>query len=1144
MNKLAIQKFAVEARRDLLRQVKQQAYNYEIDEDGYGDENAKSVRGIVLTDEKVSQRKALINKIKKIGYEKVMDTVAYTWFNRFIALRYMEVNDFLPSRIRVLSNDNGEFKPDILTRALEVDFAGINKDLVIELKSDPTKEEDLYRYLFLAQCNALNNELPYMFEKIGSYTELLLPLKILNDESVIARLVNDIDEMDFTEAVEIVGWLFQYYNTERKNEVINIYKGTIKKDDIPSATQLFTTNWVVKYMVDNSLGRYWIERNPQSNLKNKLDFFVMPKNDEIQYIDEEIKPEDLTFFDPCMGSGHILVYAFEVLIEIYKECGYSERESAKLIVEKNLYGIDIDDRAYELAYFAVMMKARSYDRRFLTRNIEPNVVAIQETNNLDETGYLDLDINIDEYTKNCVLDMLTLFKYAKEVGSLVTVENIDFKCIENFINSIESMSSNNLFLMGWYKKYQLIIKSLIKQSEILCNKYNIVCTNPPYLNKMEGELKSFVTKNYKDYSNDLFSVFIYKNFQYCKENGYSAFMTPFVWMFIKSYEKLRDYILENKSITTLVQMEYSAFEEATVPICSFVLKKSRETTKGLYFRLEEFKGGMEVQKVKVLEGIKNKDCGYFYESSQGNFSKIPGSPIAYWVSEKMFYVFDNSKKLGEIALPKQGLATADNNRFLRMWNEVNNNNICYNAKNVENSVESKKKWFPYNKGGKFRKWYGNNDFIINWENDGEAIRDFKNSVTRNTRFYFDQCISWSLISSSSTAFRYKPHGFIFDVAGMSCFTEPKMIKYLLGLNNTKLVNEILKILAPTINYQVGDIANIPVIYSKENEADINNIVDENMSISKTDWDSFETSWDFKSHPLLKGETIAQGYKNWEKECTNRFNQLKANEEELNKIFIEIYGLQDELTPEVADKDVTVSLADLQRDIKSFISYGVGCIFGRYSLDVEGLAFAGGDFDLNMYYRFKPDKDNVVPICDDEYFNDDIVNRFVDFVKIIYSEDTLEENLDFIADALNKKGDNPRQVIRNYFLNDFYKDHLKTYQKRPIYWLFDSGKKNGFKGLIYIHRYKKDLMARVRIDYVHEQQERYISQLKIIEDELLSASQREKSRLNKLEKKFKDQVIEVKAYEENIKHLADLQIIIDLDDGVVNNYNLFSDILAK
>ena len=1175
MNKTAIKNFAVWARNKLISEITYKASLVGISEKGISAPLPTSTDNIQFFDigtgkpteirnEEVKQRASLVARIKvkektsdyKTAFQFVMEEVAYTWFNRLVAIRFMEVNEYLPSKIRVLSSEmSGKAEPDMVTTPFDTDmeFSAYETDRIMQLK-DENKLDELFRMLFIKQCNKLNEVLPELFEKTNDYTEYLLNISFTDKDGIVSHLVNDIEEKNFTEAVEIIGWLYQYYNEERKNQVINIYKGTVKKDDIPAATQLFTTDWVVRYMVDNSLGRYWIERNPNSTLAEKLDFFVTPKNGEIKHIDEKVTPEELSFFDPCMGSGHILVYAFDVLMEIYREVGYTDRDAAQAIIENNIYGLDIDDRAYQLAYFAVMMKARSYDRRFLTREIAPHVTAVQESNGLSRISSASGQIKIDDIVKLNTNHLLDVFENAKELGSLVTVKNIDFESIKQFMSEFEETGADNLFDFNWYQSVFSKMKYFIKQGEILSKKYAVVCTNPPYMNKLEGHLKKFVTDEYKDYSGDLFSVFMYKNFDYCIQGGYSAFMTPFVWMFIKTYEKLREYIISNKSITSLIQMEYSAFEEATVPICSFILKNGKETQKGLYFKLSDFKGGMEVQKQKVLEALDNKECGYFYETTAENFTKIPGSPIAYWVSENFIKAFEKGRKLGDIADSKQGLATADNNRFLREWFEVDNRKIKLDATNRENAEKSQKKWFPYNKGGEFRKWYGNNDFIVNWENDGLEIRNFFDdkgklrSRPQNTDFYFRESASWSLISSSVAAFRYKPYGHIFDVAGMSFFSNDNL-KYLLALCNTPFAMEVLKIIAPTINYQCGDIACIPIIISDKHKPHIDELVEQNISLSKTDWDSFETSWDFVKHPLVQGvfklslenslaeKYIEASYMNWEKECNERFNTLKANEEELNRIFIDIYGLQDELTPEVEDKDVTVRKADLTRDIKSFVSYAVGCMFGRYSLDTDGLAYAGGDWEDSKYKTFIPDADNCIPITDEEYFGDDIVGLFVAFVKKVYGEDTLEENLDFIAKALGNKGNTARKVIRNYFVKDFYKDHVKTYQKRPIYWLYDSGKADGFKALIYMHRYTADTTGLVRVDYLHKMQRTYMSEIDRMQDEIENGkTSADISKAEKRKEKLIKQLKETKDYDEKIAHLALSRIAIDLDDGVKVNYD--------
>lgn len=680
---------------------------------------------------------------------------------------------------------------------------------------------------------------------------------------------------------------------------------------------------------------------------------------------------------------------------------------------------------------------------------------------------------------------------------------------------------------------------LAKQAKIMSNKYAVVCTNPPYMNKLEGQLKKFVVDNYKAYSGDLFSVFIYRIFDYCKVDGYSAFMTPFVWLFIKTYEALRTYIIDTKAITTLVQMEYSAFEEATVPICSFVLKNGKATEKALCFRLSDFKGGMEVQKQKVLEALDNKKCGYFYQVEQSDFLKIPGSPIAYWISEKLLSIFEMAKSLSFYGEPKVGLQTGDTNYFLRYWYEVSNNKI-YLAKAKKELC----KWVPICKGGEYRRWYGNNEYVVNWENDGFEIKNFKDkngklkSRPQNVDFYFRKGITWNLISSANFAIRCYPAGMIFDVSSNAFFCSDDLYLYIAAVLNSKIMYILSKILNPTINFSAGVIANLPILIDKKTISKINIIVDDNIANEKKDWDFFENSWDFRKHPLLCYETdkVSVAFEIWTKECDERFNLLKANEEELNRIFIDIYGLQDELTPEVEDKDVTVRKADLQRDIKSLISYAVGCMFGRYSLDNDGLAYAGGEWDNSKYDTFIPDEDNCIPITDEEYFEDDIVGLFCAWLKKVYGEDTLEENLDFIANALGNKGKTSREVIRNYFLTDFIKDHIKTYQKRPIYWLFDSGKQNGFKALVYMHRWNADTIGNVRVEYLHRIQrvyEKEITRMQEIIDN--SHDNKEISNATKRKEKIQKQIKETKDYDAKIAHLALSRIDIDLDDGVKVNY---------
>jgi len=1165
MNKNAIKSFANYAHDQLVDQIKLKAFDYGFTESCTPELNVDSINGRLLSIEEKNQLNALIKEVKYHGLDYVIEEVAYTWFNRFIALRFMEVNNRLPQRIRVFTNENNEFKPEIKTEALHLDIPGLDQKVVFDL-IEQNDDEKLYKYLLLTVCNDMTTYLPDMFTSIKNqdYKILLFPDCLLKEDSVLAKMVSDIPEEDWkdetenadepTNAVTIIGWMYQYYISKRHNEVINLTKGQVSKNDIPAATELFTTDWVVRYMVDNSLGRYWIERNPNSELRSKLKFLATGKDGNLPIVENDpIQPEELTFFDPCMGSGHILAYVFEVLMEIYRECGWSDRDAAISIVENNLYGLDIDERAYQLSYFSIMMQGCKYNRRFLKANVSNHLSNVVETNELESLSYEGMIET--EASKEMSDYLLQAFKDALELGSLIQVEQKDYDSYKQFIDEVHSTAEFSIYSLDWMENTYYQINKLIKQAEILSKKYCVTTTNPPYLNKMSGELKKYVVKNYKDYSSDLFAVFVKRNFDFTKENGYLGFMTPFVWMFIKSYEKLREYIINNKSIATLVQMEYSAYEEATVPICSFVLKNEHSNALGYYFRLSDFKGGMEVQKQKVLEAITNKECGYFYETSSSNFTKIPGSPIAYWVSDLFLDSYKN-KKLEDIkCYARNGITTGENDLFIRLWFEVVNIN---------------NKWYPLNKGGAYRKWYGNLFYIIDWENDGYRIKHLvdKNGKMRATLrsidYKFEEAITMTRIGSGLTSFRFLPEGFITEGASNNIYFKDSSYDYfaLLGFLNSKTCEFILKMTNPTINIMPENLKSLPIVVPK-NISNVKSLVISNINIAKIDWNYFEISWDFKTHPLVElrlagasawgdnapSARISSAYKAWIIACEERFNQLKANEVELNRIFIDIYGLQDELTPEVEDKDVTVRKADLVRDIKSFISYAVGCMFGRYSLDVEGLAYAGGEWDDSKYTTFIPDKDDIIPICDEEYFEDDIVSRFIEFVSVVYGSDTLEENLKFIADALGGKG-TPREALRNYFLNDFFKNHCNTYQvtgsgKRPIYWLFDSGKKNGFKALVYIHRYTPDLIARMRTGYIHPQQARYRTQIELLQEQIdMAGSTSEKVKLSKQLKKINEQLLELNKYEEIVHHWADKMEPMNLDDGVKVNYAKFQELLAK
>ena len=1146
MNKNAIKKFATEARRELISRVGQRALKYGISDQEVGNPNDDSVGGHLLSSTEKKQRAALIAQIKEKGYEQVMEEVAYTWFNRFSALRFMEVNGYLPTRVRVLTDENNAFKPQILTEAIHMELDGLDMEKVYAYK-EANDDDELYKYLLITQCNALNSVLPGMFQKIADYTELLFPDNLLREGSVVQQMIELIPQEDWKDAVQIIGWLYQYYNSEKKDDVFAALKKNVKitKENIPAATQLFTPDWIVRYMVENSLGRLWVEGHPNDELKSQWKYYLEEAEQEpevqaqLATIREEykaLKPEDILCIDPCSGSGHILAYMFDVLVQIYEAYGVDTRTAVASIVANNIYGLDIDDRAAQLAYFAVMMKACQYDKRFLRRKVQPHVYAIVESNHVDP-NVVDYFSNGDAKLKEAMDTIISELHDAKEYGSILTITPQDWSALYARFAEIKE----DIHISREAALRELL--PLVQVAEALAQKYDTVVTNPPYMGSsgMSAKLSDYMKKNYPDSKADLFAVFIEKCGQMPKKNGYQAMITQHAWMFLSSFEKLRGKLLHT-DIVNMAHLGARAFEEIggeVVQTTSFVIRKSHiEDYKGEYCRLIE--PTTQQGKEDMFLAGENR-----YNTDQSNFSKIPGSPVAYWWRSQIFDLFDGTL-LSDYALPKVGLQTGENEKYLRYWYEVNKQKIGFGCANSQSAIDSKARWFPCNKGGEFRRWFGNNYLVVDWEFDGKRIKAQKGSYIRNPQFYFKRGMTWSTISSGKLSMRYSPSGFLFETKGSMCFPlDEKNFSYLLGLLNSNVVQFLLTALSPTLDYHEGPLGKTPTIIGKTSKSDsVDMLVNKSVSAAKSDWDSFEISWDFQCHPLLrKVFTIAEAFNQWQTKCDDSFNQLKANEEELNRIFIDIYGLQDELTPEVEDKDVTVRKADLGRDIRSFISYAVGCMFGRYSLDVDGLAYAGGEWVESQYYTFKPDRDNIIPISDDEYFEDDIVGRFVKFVEVVYGKENLQENLKFIANALGGKGQ-PKEVIRNYFINGFYADHCKVYQKRPIYWMFDSGKKNGFKCLIYMHRYQPDTIARIRTDYVHEQQARYRTAIADLETRIANASTSERVKLNKQLKTLNDQATEIHTYEEKIHHLADQMISIDLDDGVKKNYEIFKDVLAK
>lgn len=1209
MDKTAIKKFAIWARNKLIADSIYRARLLGITDKGIQAPLPQSTKDAqffdiglkepsAITGDAITQRKNLVaviqEKAKESTYPEafshIMEETAYTWFNRLIAIRFMEVNDYLSARV-LSSKTSEKIEPDLVTSPFDSDltFSEDESRQIIDWKMN-NQTDDLFRMLFLKECNALNEPLPMLFERIADYTELLLTLSISDRDGVVWHLVHDIPEDDFRDQVQIIGWLYQYYNTEPKDKVFARKSSEkIKKEDIPAATQLFTPDWIVRYMVENSLGRLWIEGHPDEVLKGQWKYYldeaeqeesVQEQLNQIYAEHSKLNPEDLTCLDPCCGSGHILAYMFDVLMQIYLSRGYRDRDAAISIVEHNLYGLDIDERAAQLAYFAVMMKARQYDRRFLSRGIQPHVYAIEESNGLStwkafsgsDFGQLTLD---QTYIAQAD-ELIDLFHDAKEYGSILKVEPTDYDNLQDYLEEIRQKGSENILFAAWSAEMADKMPKLIRQAKLLSKKYDVVVTNPPYMGSsgMDAKLSKYVKDNYPDSKSDLFAVFIEQCGAMIKPNGYQAMITQHAWMFLSSYEKMREKILQ-KMIVNMAHLGPRAFEEIggeVVQTTSFVLRN-------------EFSNGYQGEYCRFIEPTtqQGKEAMFLagqnrYVSQQENFAKIPGSPVAYWASKLLMDDFKIGKPLGELSKPRQGMATTNNNRFLRLWFEIKN--IGFNYQNIKETTDCKYKWFPYNKGGSYRKWYGNNDYVVNWYNNGQELKDFTKDAPggrmNNVEFYFKPSISWSKISSGLFSSRFFLNGFIFDVSGCSVFGEHLL--YLLGFTNSIITREILKCVSPTLNYEVEHIKKLPVIFKFKNKVEC--LSKENIDISKTDWDSFETSWDFQTHPLLapsaldmaglitaKQPTLAERYEQFKAICEDRFDILQDNEEELNRIFIDIYGLQSELNPEVADYDITVHrIFDSKKDIpqsmykketdekgktkskvspyvltkedvmKSLLSYAVGCLFGRYSLDTPGLAYAGGEWDADKYQTFIPDNDNVVPITDEEYFDDDLSAFICAWLKKAFGRENFEANLEFLTDALGTRGTTSREKLRNYFLKNFYKDHCKTYQKRPIYWLFDSGKENGFKALVYLHRYNENTIGRVRADYLHRMERIYSNEVNRMQDVIdHSHSAHEVSVAGKRLEKMKKQIKECQDYDAKLGHLALDQIHLDLDDGVKINY---------
>lgn len=1155
MDKSSIKSFAVNSRIKLKEQIEQKAYNVGITKNEIKKpevyEDTFEVNGNKFPKRTLKHRESLVSKINELGFDQVIEKVAYIWFNRLIAIRFMEVNEYLPSGVRVLSStDSNKSEPDIIREAANLDFENLNLDLIYRLQ-DENNIEGLFKYLLIKQCNELGRIMPEVFEEIEDFTELLLPDNLLQEGSIVRDLVTSIAEDDWKEQVEIIGWLYQYYISEKKDEVFEGLKKNIKitKENIPAATQLFTPDWIVKYMVENSLGRLWLEGHPNEELKSKWKYYleeaeqepeVQKQLDEIREKNKHLKPEDIKFLDPCMGSGHILVYAFEVLYDIYKSAGYFERDIPKLILEKNLYGLDIDDRAAQLAYFAVMMKARSYNRRIFREKIDLNICSIQESNGFPKEA-IDFLVNPKETEiekrvhRDDVEYLINVFNDAKEYGSILEVKEIDFDKIEGRVEEIKNGYTSDIF--EWQYKNVILekIPALIKQAKAISQKYDIVSTNPPYmgLKGMSEKLKNHLEKKFKKSKLDMFAVFIERAWSYTKRYGYVSMITRESWMFLTSYEKLRQNVIGNKSIVNLVYMPYDGKGRTSIGMSfgtvAFVMLNTKiENLIGTYNCIRYFEIDENGSPFKFPVKNDRHKC-----VSIEDLKSIPGVPIAYWINKSMMDKYKQYKKIQDYSdYSGAQNKTANNEKYIRKIWEIS-------------QADLDSRWIKIAKGGFFRKWFGNIEDVIDWsEGAREYYRTNKTSCIMLDKYLFRQGITWTKVTSyNKPGFRYIDNKVLYETAAPTIHIEDNW-KYFLGLLNSVIGEKFIKITKQTLNYQIFDIVNVPVCISDKYLSKVEELVSKCIAISEFGWNSYENSYGFKVHPIIhfmSDSSLEKSFDKWREFTLEQFSQLKELEEELNKIFIEIYDLEEELNVQVLDEDITLSLSNKEKDIRSFISYAIGCMLGRYSPDKEGLIYAGGEFEPQKYKTFEVDIDNVIPITDDEYFEDDIVTRFIDFVKITFSEETLEENLDYIADTLGKKAnETSRQTIRRYFLKDFYKDHLQTYQKRPIYWLFDSGKNDGFKALIYMHRYDSGTVARIRTDYLHPLQRKYeaeINRLDMVLD-LPNASTREKNEARKKKEKIQKQILECVQYDQVIAHVANQKIEIDLDDGVVVNYAKF------
>jgi hypothetical protein len=1146
MDKKLLKEFAMKSRESLTSTVRAKLSAMHITEDINWTQSGELYQAIVggnnivLTVDEKSRFDKLQAAVKSEGIKAIVEKAAYTWFNRIVAIRYMELNEMLPEGrhnewlgIRVLSDTADAPDPEILKisnlRHSDLDLP-LDVDAVLKLSRDDEK----FREVLLAVVKKLGGVMPDVFNGDTVSIDFLLPENLLGAGGFVGEVLK-LPTSCF-ERVEVIGWLYQYYNQAEKDIAMK-KKSAVEKDEIPFVTQIFTPDWIVRYMVENSLGRYWLEHGGDESLAKDWKYLVKSSSDTPAGAKAMPNIEDVTFIDPCAGSGHILVYAFEVFYQIYLSLGFAPAVIPEKILTHNLYGLDIDDRAKQLSILSALLVARSYDKEIFSKKPKLNITSLAESNGM--SGLPEL---LKGESRDIAQYLVDTFRDAKEYGSILKVKPGDYTNLREQLDSLAPMDK---------MLYASRTEQLIHQAEILSRKYTIAVTNPPYMpaGKFDSKLKVYVGKHYPDSKSDLYSIFMEVCLSMAESTGYVSMINMQSWMFLSGQEKLRNLIQSMGSMVNMIHLGPGAFPEMVGDVLqttTFTIRVGATDITGDYIRVTDVRDSNKKEALS-LAAIADEDHELRYRASNADFEVFPGKIIAYWASDAVKRSFTVGTPLSPVCKPTQGLATGDNGRFVRLWQEVSSDNFYIDAPDASTADLSGKKWFPYNKGGEFRKWYGNNDCVVNWHKNGYEIKHItKNgkiaSRAQNTPYYFQPSITWSKISSGSIAFRYKPAGHIFDVAGTSIFADDtEDLKYVQGLLNSNVILKISSYLSPTLNFEVGQIATYPIIQSPKYRDEVIGLVEENREISKAEWDSFELSWDFERHSLLpsSGETkLSDAFEAWDTVSETRWNQLKANEERLNEIFIEVYGMGGELTPTVEDKYVSVRKADMTREAKSLLSYFVGVMFGRYSLDKPGLNFAGGEWNAANQSALV-DADNIVPIMDGEFYTDDIVKKLRDFLITVYGESTLHANMDWLANAIGRRAtENSEDAIRRYFVNDFFADHFREYGKRPIYWLLSSGKNNGFKALFYLHRYQPNLVATVRTQYLLNTQNVYTKRLAELEA---------KTVLNNDELRLKNDLTakldEIKIYDALIAIAASKTVKLDLDDGVKVNYPKLSQCAA-